>query len=72
MTNRGFCHSASIHGVVPVRVPDAARFAIHKLLVSRLRTNTDARRSRSRVRGTRDEPHGRGSLTNPHFFLAIL
>ncbi|WP_234475663.1 GSU2403 family nucleotidyltransferase fold protein [Paraburkholderia nemoris] len=30
----------SRHGAVPVRVPDAARFAIHKLLVSRLRTNT--------------------------------
>jgi hypothetical protein len=29
----------SRHGAVPVRVPDAARFAIHKLLVSRLRTN---------------------------------
>jgi hypothetical protein len=30
----------SRHGAVPVRVPDPARFAIHKLLVSRLRTNT--------------------------------
>jgi hypothetical protein len=30
----------SRHGAVPVRVPDAARFAIHKLLVSRLRTHT--------------------------------
>lgn len=29
----------SRHGAVPVRVPGAARFAIHKLLVSRLRTN---------------------------------
>lgn len=29
----------SRHGAVPVRVPDPARFAIHKLLVSRLRTN---------------------------------
>lgn len=28
----------SRHGVVPVRVPDPARFAVHKLLVSRLRT----------------------------------
>lgn len=30
----------SRHGAVPVRVPDPARFAIHKLLVSRLRTHT--------------------------------
>jgi hypothetical protein len=30
----------SRHGAVPVRVPEPARFAIHKLLVSRLRTNT--------------------------------
>ncbi|MEX3956306.1 GSU2403 family nucleotidyltransferase fold protein [Trinickia sp. EG282A] len=30
----------SRHGAVPVRVPDPARFAVHKLLVSRLRTNT--------------------------------
>ncbi|WP_245639604.1 GSU2403 family nucleotidyltransferase fold protein [Paraburkholderia heleia] len=29
----------SRHGAVPVRVPDPARFAIHKILVSRLRTN---------------------------------
>lgn len=29
----------SRHGAVPVRVPDPARFAIHKLLASRLRTN---------------------------------
>lgn len=29
----------SRHGAVPVRVPTPARFAIHKLLVSRLRTN---------------------------------
>ncbi|MBB3259325.1 hypothetical protein F4827_004200 [Paraburkholderia bannensis] len=28
----------SRHGAVPVRVPDPARFAIHKILVSRLRT----------------------------------
>lgn len=28
----------SRHGAVPVRVPDPARFAMHKLLVSRLRT----------------------------------
>jgi hypothetical protein len=30
----------SRHGAVPVRVPDPARFAIHKLLVSRLRSST--------------------------------
>jgi hypothetical protein len=30
----------SRHGAVPVRVPVPARFAVHKLLVSRLRTNT--------------------------------
>ncbi|CAB3781920.1 hypothetical protein LMG28614_01320 [Paraburkholderia ultramafica] len=30
----------SRHGAVPVRVPEPSRFAIHKLLVSRLRTNT--------------------------------
>ncbi|MGN7982748.1 GSU2403 family nucleotidyltransferase fold protein [Burkholderia sp. 22313] len=29
----------SRHGAVPVRVPSPARFAIHKLLVSRLRTS---------------------------------
>jgi hypothetical protein len=29
----------SRHGAVPVRVPDANRFAVHKLLVSQLRTN---------------------------------
>ena len=29
----------SRHGAVPVRVPEPARFAIHKILVSRLRTN---------------------------------
>ncbi|WP_213307400.1 GSU2403 family nucleotidyltransferase fold protein [Paraburkholderia sacchari] len=29
----------SRHGAVPVRVPEPARFAIHKLLVSRLRTS---------------------------------
>ncbi|MDR3101600.1 MAG: nucleotidyltransferase domain-containing protein, partial [Paraburkholderia sp.] len=29
----------SRHGAVPVRVPDPARFAIHKLLVSRLRAS---------------------------------
>jgi hypothetical protein len=29
----------SRHGAVPVRVPDAKRFAAHKLLASQLRTN---------------------------------
>ncbi|MCO4876585.1 nucleotidyltransferase domain-containing protein [Paraburkholderia caribensis] len=29
----------SRHGAAPVRVPDANRFAVHKLLVSQLRTN---------------------------------
>lgn len=31
---------ASRHGVVPVRVPDPARYAIHKLAVSQMRINT--------------------------------